>query len=301
MDCDHGLGCCSPPVKLSLSYLPPLRWDDLLNFLRKRAVKGVEAVTDHTYSRSFSLGGTKGVFEVKPSRRGCHSLDVSLYGAGPASIKSVERRVRAMFDLDADPAAIASHLCRDRRLASLVRDAPGMRIPRTWDPFEAIVRAVLGQQISLVGAITIAGRLVERFGRHLKGGGAITRMFPGPSDIMNADLSGIGIPSSRVRSLSAVSQALLDRRLRLNGSTAGKRLEDLMAIPGIGPWSANYVALRGLGESDAFPESDLAIRKALDVLGYSKDRTTRRRQIERLSPWRGYAAIYFWYAMAARG
>jgi len=238
---------------------------------------------------------------VKPSRRGCNYLDISLYGAGPASIKGAVRRIRAMFDLDADPAAIASHLCRDRRLASLVRDAPGLRIPRTWDPFEAIVRAVLGQQISLAGATTITGRLAERIGRHIEGGGAIMRMFPEPSDIVNADLSGIGIPSSRARCLSAVSQAILDRRFRLNGSTARRVLENLKAIPGIGPWSANYVALRGLGESDAFPDSDLAIRKALDVLGYSKDRITRRRQIERLSPWRGYAAIYFWHTMAAKG
>lgn len=287
---------------LSLAYRPPLRWEELIAFLGKRAVNGVEEVTEHSYRRSISIGSATGILDAKPARNGSSQIDVSLQGVDPAALGHAVRRIRRMLDLDADPLAIAGHLSRDRRLAPLVKAAPGTRLPVAWDPFEAIIRAVLGQQISVAGATTIVGRLARRFGRQIDSGGTITRVFPVPSDLAHADLSSIGIPASRAKTLVAVSQAVLDRRLRLDGSAAPEKLEkDLQLIRGIGPWSAHYVSLRGFGEPDAFPESDLGIRKTLDALGYPRDPHQRKQEIDALAPWRGYAAMYLWHALSSGG
>jgi len=290
------------PITLSLAYRPPLRWEDLLAFLAKRAVPGVEEVTEKAYRRSISIGRATGVIDVRPGRDLRNELRVSLAGIEPALVGHVVRRVRRMFDLDADPLSIGGHLRRDVRLAPLVAAAPGMRLPLTWEPFEAVVRAVLGQQISVAGAVTIAGRLAERYGRPVDGGGTILRLFPGPSELAGADFSGFGVPVSRARALAAVARATRDGRLRFDDSVRPGELEKvLQSIPGIGPWSVQYIALRGMGEPDAFPESDLGIRKALDALGYPKHSGQRKEAIALLAPWRGYAAIYFWRALSAGG
>ena len=289
-------------ITLSLSYRPPLAWDQLISFLEKRAISGVEEVERSSYRRSISLGRAMGTFEIKPSRSGKNELDVALRGIEPAMLGRAVRRIRRMFDLDADPIAITGHLCRDARLAPLVNAVPGMRLPLTWEPFEAVVRAVIGQQISVAGAVTILGRIAEGHGRHIDGGGTIKRVFPTASDISRADVSGLGAPTSRARCLKEIARALIGNRLRLDGSQQPPKVEsDLRSVPGIGPWSAQYISLRGLGEPDAFPESDLGILKALDELGYPADRSRRLEMIDRLSPWRGYAAIYLWHALARGG
>ena len=289
-------------ITLSLAYRPPLPWEHLILFLAKRAISGVEEVEQESYRRSISLGRATGTLEVRPSKTGKNELAVSLSGMEPAVLGRAVRRIRRMFDLDADPLAIANHLSRDERLAPLVSGVPGMRLPLTWDPFEAVVRAVLGQQISVAGAVTIAGRIAERHGRRIDGGGTITRVFPTASDISRADFSGIGMPVSRARCLTEVARAVVGKKLRLDGSEQPRKVEsDLRCIPGIGPWSAQYVALRGLGEPDAFPESDLGIVKALDALGYPADRSQRKEMTDHLAPWRGYAALYFWHSLARGG
>jgi AraC family transcriptional regulator, regulatory protein of adaptative response / DNA-3-methyladenine glycosylase II len=289
-------------ITLALAYRPPLRWEDLMTFLGKRAVSGVEEVTERAYRRSISIGRAKGILEVRPGRDGANQVTASVEGIEPAVLDQVVRRIRRMFDLDADPLSIAAHLSRDPRLAPLVRAAPGMRLPLTWDPFEAVVRAVLGQQVSVAGAVTIAGRLAQRYGRPIEGEATITRVFPSASELARADFSSIGIPSQRARTLAAVARATLDGLLLFDGSVAPEALDkDFQSIRGIGPWSADYVALRGLGQPDAFPESDLGIRKALDRLGYPSDRRQRKEAIARLSPWRGYAAIYLWKSLSAGG
>lgn len=212
------------------------------------------------------------------------------------------RRVRRMFDCDADPAAIPGHLSSDKRLAPLVAAIPGMRLPLTWDAFEAVVRAVLGQQVTVAAAVTIAARIANSFGRRIDGGGTITRVFPAPSDLARADFSRMGMPASRAKCLSEVSQAIVRGQPRLDGSVAPYSVEsDLRSIRGIGPWTAQYVALRGLGEPDAFPESDLGIAKALDALRYPSDRNQRIEAIHCLSPWQGYAAIYLWQTLGSGG
>jgi AraC family transcriptional regulator, regulatory protein of adaptative response / DNA-3-methyladenine glycosylase II len=289
-------------ITLSLSYRPPYAWEHVLAFLRKRAIPGVEETTDSSYRRSISIGRATGTLAVQPAARGRNQLDVSLLGIEPAMLGHVVRRIRRMFDLDADPLTIAGHLSKDVRLARVVSAFPGMRLPLTWDPFEAVVRAVVGQQISVSGAVTIVGRLAERCGQRIDGGGAITRVFPTPRSLLRADFSGMGVPTLRTRCLVGVARAIVAKKLRLDGSVPPEKLElELRSIAGIGPWSARYVALRGLGEPDAFPESDLGIAKALDALGYPADRRLRKTQIDQLCPWRGYAAIYLWQALAQGG
>jgi len=289
-------------ITLTLSYRPPYAWDDVLAFFRKRAIRGVEEVTEHAYRRSISLGGSAGVLEVQRAARRENAVTVRLSGIEPALLGEAVRRVRRMFDLDADPKAIADHLSRDERLAPLVRKTPGMRIPATWDVFESAVRAVLGQQVSVAGAITIAGRLAERHGRAIDGEGSITRVFPGAAEIAHADVSRLGMPGSRASTLVTLARSALSGKLRTDGFAACEQLfEQLTAIPGIGPWSAQYIALRGQGEPDAFPDSDLGIRKALDSLGFPTRRGQRERALRALSPWRGYAAVYLWISLQKGG
>ncbi len=290
------------PVTLSLSYRPPLPWEQMLAFFERRAVAGVEEVTDGSYRRSIAIGRAAGTIEVRPGRPGRNEVNVAIHGIEPALLGHAVRRVRRMFDLDADPVVIADHVSLDARIRPLVRASPGVRLPLTWDPFEAVVRAVLGQQISVAGAVTIAGRLAERCGRPIDGGAAITRVFPGAAELAGADLGSLGIPAARTHTLAAVAQAVLSGTLRLDASASPEELEEaLRSVPGIGPWTAHYVLLRGMGEPDAFPESDLGIRKALDALGYPADPSRRRESLERLAPWRGYAAMYLWQAASAGG
>jgi len=292
----------APSITVALPYRPPYQWDALLAFLKTRAVRGVEHVTESSYRRSISVGDAIGLLEVTRAARGRNELAVSITGIEPALLGKAVRQTRRMFDCDADPLAIAEQLKRDSRLAPLVKAAPGMRIPATWDAFEAAVRAVLGQQISVAGAITIAGRLAERCGRPIDGGGSITRVFPGAAEVAAADLSTLGVPASRARTLRDVARAVLQGSVRLDGFAALGELEAaLLSVGGIGPWSARYIELRGLGEPDAFPETDLGIRKALDSLSFPRNQENRREALERLSPWRGYAALYLWSAAAAGG
>ena len=287
-------------ITVALSYRPPFAWDNLIEFLRARAVRGVEDVNGGSYRRSITIGSASGIVTVTPAGSGKNEIIASIQGIEPAMLGHAVRRVRRMFDLDADPLAIANHLASDKRLAPIVRSFPGLRLPLTWDAFEAVVRAVVGQQISVAGAITILGRIVERCGRCIDADGVLTRAFPAPRDVARADLSALGIPTARVRCLVNVARCIVSRKLTLDGQPENV-LRDLQAIAGIGPWSASYVALRGLGEPDAFPESDLGIRKALDALGYPKAGKERKAQVELLSPWRGYAAIHLWHALAQGG
>ncbi len=289
-------------ITLSLAYRPPFRWEQLIAFFARRAVSGVEDVTDEVYRRSVAIGRATGIIAVRPGPGDRNEVNVTIQGIEPALLGHAVRRIRRMFDLDADPLAIAGHLSSDARIRPLVAAASGVRLPLTWEPFEALVRAVLGQQISVAGAVTITGRLARQYGLPIDGDRTITRVFPGPAELAHADLGSLGMPASRARTLAEVSRAILERRLRLDGSMGPEELERaLRSIPGIGPWSAQYVSLRGLGEPDAFPESDLGIRKALEALGYPSEPRARREALERLAPWRGYAALYLWQGVPAGG
>ena len=295
------------PITLTLPYVPPYDWDAVLAYRAARAIPGVESVADGRYRRVIDGGR----LEVAPAVAGTRlrdrpALALSLWLPGGAvGLDRLVARARRMLDLEADPAAIADHLGHDKVLARRVARAPGMRIPGAWDPFELAVRAILGQQVSVAAATTLAGRLVTAFGTPLSAaapGVGLTHAFPSAARLAEAGetrLQGIGLTRARAATLAGVARAAADGTLVLDGARGLEAtVESLCALPGIGPWTAHYVALRGLLEPDAFPAGDLGLRKALAPRGsrVPLSEAALLARAERWRPWRGYAAIHLWHA-----
>jgi len=197
-----------------------------------------------------------------------------------------------MFDCGADPEAIAAHLGTDPLLAGTVARRPGLRLPCAWDPFELAVRAVIGQQISVAGARTICGRVVARCGEVAEGRlTRLTRLFPTPAQLADADLDGLGLTGRRISTLQNLARAVADGDVDLSAPRGPDTFAaELTALPGIGPWTAQYIAMRALGEPDAFPATDLGLRKAAPDV----DLNTRA---EAWRPWRAYAALHLWSSL----
>jgi DNA-3-methyladenine glycosylase II len=194
----------------------------------------------------------------------------------------VEPEIRFFFDLNADPRPIAAHLAKSRVLQRIVGKHPGLRVPRCWDPFELAVRAMLGQQVTVKGASTLAGRLVEQFGP------------PEAAILADADLASIGLPKARAESIRGFARAVCDQRIRFDGAISSQEMIGRMCeLPGIGPWTANYIAMRALGDPDAFPASDLGLLKAAHASSPRK----LEELAERWRPWRSYAAMYLWESL----
>jgi AraC family transcriptional regulator of adaptative response / DNA-3-methyladenine glycosylase II len=211
----------------------------------------------------------------------------------------VVESVRRLFDFNCDPAPIAEQLGRDRRLAALVRRHPGLRLPGAWAPFELAVRAILGQQVSVRGASTLAGRLVRRCGEptalDLPG---VTHLFPSAVRLAEADLASIGLPAARAEAIRALARAVADGSLVLDGSRELEAsIADLRALPGIGEWTAQYIAMRALHEPDALPAGDLGLRKALAKGGRRPSRTEVMTLAEAWRPFRAYAVLHLWRSL----
>ena len=290
-------GAPEPELVLRLAYRPPLAFDALLGFLAARAIPGVEEVRGSAYRRSVVWNGEAGVVAVERGRDERHLL-LRAPAALARGLAFLAARARRLFDLDADPAAIASHLARDPALARRLRRLPGLRVPGAWDGFELAVRAILGQQITVAGATALAGRLVERWGRPLaRGDGSLGALFPAAADLAAADLEGVGLPGARARAIRALAAAVRDGELELDApgdpARAATRLE---ALPGVGPWTVGYVALRALGEPDAFPHGDLGLRRSLAGSGDPLSPRELEARAEPWRPWRGYAAMALWLA-----
>jgi AraC family transcriptional regulator of adaptative response / DNA-3-methyladenine glycosylase II len=288
-----------PDVTLRLPFRPPFDWPALLAFLQARATPGVESVADGVYRRSLRVGGASGTVAVEPIP-GTHQLVARIRLDAPGVLIDVAERLRRIFDLGADPVVIAAHLERDRRLRPALAARPGLRVPGTWDGFELAVRAILGQQISVKGATTLAGRLAEAYGEPLeRGDGGVTRLFPTPEALAGARLTRLGVVASRARAIRALARAVAKGELVLDaGGEPGPTLHVLRALPGVGDWTAQVVAMRALREPDAFPASDLGLRRALG----RGDAAASARDVEQAAepwrPWRAYAAMYLWNAPA---
>jgi len=243
---------------------------------------------------------------VRPAREG-HALTLVVPGALTGDLHEIARRVRAMFDLDADMTAIRTHLARDPLLASAVRRRPGLRVPGAWDPFELAVRAILGQVVSVRAATTLAGRLAATHGHPLTAPSAGSqadggwRLFPGPGDLCDAALEVLGIPHPRadaVRALAAgISKGQIDLASFPDREIAVQALREL---PGIGAWTAEYIAMRALREPDAFPAGDLGLRAAAAAGSRRLSEAALRRRAEAWRPWRAYAAMHLWTIWAGR-
>lgn len=272
---------------LRLPYRPPLAWDELLAYLALRAIPGVERVDGRTYRRTVRVDGAPVVVELEHA---APAVTLTLAAPSAESLGSIVENARRAFDLDADPAQVALVLGRDRTLRPLVERRPGLRVPGAWDGFELAVRAVLGQQVSVRGATTLAGRLVARFGEPLGASeNGLTHVFPHPETLADADVAAIGIPGARAETIRQLARAAFTGALRLGASAPfDETRAALVALPGIGPWTAEYVALRVLRDPDAYPAGDLGLRHAGATLA----------RAEAWRPWRAYAAVHLWTAGA---
>ncbi len=273
-----------------LHFRPPYSWKGMLAFLAARATPGVEAVELGRYRRSISLNGSGGYFEVslEPEK---YSLAVHVQFGDPHSLFFIVERIRAMFDLSADWTDIARSLKSNAVLARQLEADPGLRVPGCWDGFELAIRAILGQQVSVKGATTLAGRIARIFGRPFLAATNLTHLFPSPAVLANAKLASIGLPRARAETIRALSRAVCDGQISFERITDTETfLSQLCEIPGIGKWTAQYVAMRALGEPDAFPSGDIGLLRALNL---SNSRELEQRA-EAWRPWRAYAAMYLW-------
>jgi AraC family transcriptional regulator, regulatory protein of adaptative response / DNA-3-methyladenine glycosylase II len=288
-------------VVLRFGYRPPYPWERLLAFLRRRAISGVEVTDATSYARTLRNGDARGWFRVRhlPSE---NALAVEISDGLVPALLPLRAAVRRLFDMDAEPAVIGAHFEDDVVLGPVTRAVPGLRLPGCADPFEVAVRAVLGQQISVAGARTLAGRLTAVFGEALPGAPAgLTHLVPSAdrlADAAPAEVAALGMPLARARTLVGLALAVRAGDVVLeNVADVPAAVTELRRLPGIGPWTAEYIALRGLHWPDAFPASDAGVRTALG----RADVATVIRRAEAWRPWRGYAVIHLWESLSLEG
>ncbi|AHX62335.1 AlkA N-terminal domain-containing protein [Aeromonas media] len=273
-------------LQLQLMYRPPFDAQAMLAFYRLRAIPGLERVDEHGYERRHRVGEQEGLVRIEPLEG--NRLRLTVQDLPPSALPDILYRVRRMWDLDADMVRIGKQLGQDSLLARIQGRWPGVRLPGGWDEYEVMLRAIVGQQVSVKGAITIMGRLVARtlaqFG---------TAQLPTQAQLCELNLDGIGMPGSRIRTLQGLASALASGKLTLGSASD----EQLLALPGIGPWTVAYWRLRCGLDTDAFPASDLVLQKALG--GGTK---LPVKEVETRSapwqPWRAYAASWLWHAMS---
>jgi AraC family transcriptional regulator of adaptative response / DNA-3-methyladenine glycosylase II len=271
------------PVVLRLATRPPWAVSQTLAFLAGRAVPGVESVSGRSYRRSLRTPAGAGLLEAWPEGE---RLAVRLRLPALDAIRSAVTAVRRLFDLDADPGSVDDVLSGDPVLAPLVGARPGLRVPGTVDGFELAVRAVVGQQVSVAGARTLLGRVCERAGEPVVAGGGLCRLFPTPEQLAATDLAGCGLTGGRAATVRSLARLAADGDLDLSpgGDLAAQR-SALLAVRGVGPWTADYVAMRALGDPDAFPAGDLVVRRVV---------ADRALDPDSWRPWRAYAAMHLW-------
>jgi AraC family transcriptional regulator of adaptative response / DNA-3-methyladenine glycosylase II len=281
-------------VELKISFREPYDFKSLLEFYRIRAIPGVENVrvdnVRESYQRSFVLDGKSGHLSVSQSG---NQLVCAVQGGSTSSLMRIMHKVRLMFDVDAVPEEINSVLCEDRIMRRLVKQRPGLRLPGAFDEFEIAVRAIVGQQVSVKGATTVMGRIADQYGAETEVG----RVFPSAERLADLDPASLPMPLKRARAIKLLAVAVADGQLAFDiGEQAF--YEQVIAIPGIGPWTAQYICLRGLSIPDSFLHGDLVIRKVAEkILGVSSEKEIINRA-EAWRPWRGYAAMHLWRASA---
>lgn len=281
---------------LQLSYRPPYDWPGMLAFLKARELKGVERVAGSFYARTVRLGDSRGWIKITQSEKKNTLLLEFAHSLAPV-LPALLNRVRDLFDLNARPEIISGHLAQDKVLGPLVKANPGMRVPGAFNGFELGLRAILGQQVTVKSATTVAGRLVASFGEPIVTPfPELNRLTPAPGRIARLDvnkLARLGIVAARCKSILGLAQAQASGKLSLdsgNHHDPEATIERLAQLPGIGPWTANYIAMRALRWPDAFPKEDIAVRNNLGGV------TTK--QAEEMSqawrPWRSYAVLHIW-------
>jgi AraC family transcriptional regulator, regulatory protein of adaptative response / DNA-3-methyladenine glycosylase II len=281
---------------LQLSYRPPYDWAGVLAFLKARELKGTEWVTDNFYARTVQMGNCKGWIKVTQSKKKNSLMMEFTHDLNPV-LPALLNRVRGLFDLNARPDIICRHLCKDKLLRPIVKANPGLRVPGAFNGFELGLRAILGQQITVQAATTIAGRLARAFGEPIVTPFAeLNRLTPTPARIARAGIGEIarnGIVSARCKSILALAQAEVSGKLSLDSGdhhNPDEAIQRLAELPGIGPWTAHYIAMRALRWPDAFPKEDIVVRNYLGgiVAKHAEEMSQTWR------PWRSYAVLYIW-------
>jgi AraC family transcriptional regulator, regulatory protein of adaptative response / DNA-3-methyladenine glycosylase II len=282
-------------IELRLPYRAPYDFEALLAFYARRAIPGVEAIEQGEYRRSFVIAGEPGWISVSKIP-GVPALRLHVHEVRPVQLGHVVSRVRRMFDVDADPQAIMRTLTRDKRLRPLIKRWPGQRLPGAWDGFELGVRAVLGQQISVAAARTLASRIVEQFGTPYPASAdaGLGALFPEPATLVEAELEAIGLTRARAATIRGFAAACMNGDIDFSAQqTLEQTVARLCRLPGIGAWTAHYMAMRTQSHPDAFPAGDLVLRK---IAGDGTPITERSMEsiAEAWRPWRAYAVMLLW-------
>jgi AraC family transcriptional regulator of adaptative response / DNA-3-methyladenine glycosylase II len=293
----------SAGIAVRLPYKPPYDWAAMIGFLSARAIPGVESVSTRRYARTLAVDGALGVVTVSPGAG--DFLIAEIRFAKVQALPAVIARIRRVFDLTADPALIGAHLSQDPALAWRVDERPGLRTPGAWDGFELAVRAILGQQITVTAARSLAAKLAEAYGERLDDPFAaklgLTRVFPGPERLVGQDIASHGMPRSRGAALEALARTVVaDPAIFAPRGDLDSAVAALKALPGVGEWTAQYIALRELREPDAFPHADIGLLRAMaDAAGVRPTPAELMARAEAWRPWRAYAAQHLWASDAA--
>lgn len=286
-------------VTLKLRYRPPYDWEGIIAFLAVRAVPGVETVAARRYARTLQIGEDRGVVAVEPGDG--DFLTATLRFQKLSTLPAVIARVRRVFDLTADPETIAAHLGEDPFLAPLVAARPGLRAAGGWDGFELAVRAILGQQITVAAARGLAARMTAAFGESLPtelSAEGLSRLFPTPERLAAADIASLGMPQSRAKALAGLAEAAVrDPHLFAPRASLEEAVARLRDLPGVGEWTAQYIAMRALREPDAFPHADIGLMRGIaSEFGRRPTPAELLARAEPWRPWRAYAALHLWAA-----
>ena len=269
-----------------------------MRFLRARAIRGLETVEPDRYCRAFDFEGDPGVVTVSNVPERC-LLSAAVHCGNVRALSSIARNIQRVFDTQTDIHVVSEHLAHDPQLAALLQQRPGLRTPGGWDGFELAVRAILGQQITIEGARNLACRMVARFGRPLpdsvRARTGLTQVFPTPETLANVDIASLGMPKARAAALQSLAAAVVaDRGLFDRAQSLEVTIERLRSLPGIGEWTAQYVALRAIRETDAFPHSDIGLLRGSANGGARPTPAALLARAERWRPWRAYAAQHLW-------
>jgi AraC family transcriptional regulator of adaptative response / DNA-3-methyladenine glycosylase II len=291
-------------VTLTLPYKPPYDWSAMIGFLSARAIPGVEHVRPGLYARTICIGEAHGTIEVRPAkpRQGRHALLATIRFPAITALPAIVDRIRRIFDLGADPIVIEEQLSRDPRLAPLVAARPGLRVPGAWDGFELAVRGILGQQITVKAATGLAGKLSAAYGTPLPSSDrCLSFIFPFPGQLAGADLAAtLGMPRARAAAISSMAAAVLaDPGLFAPAQGLEHAVTRLRALPGIGEWTAQYIAMRALREPDAFPAADIGLLRAVATATGRPNPAQLLLRAEAWRPWRAYAAVHLWTSAPA--
>jgi AraC family transcriptional regulator, regulatory protein of adaptative response / DNA-3-methyladenine glycosylase II len=291
---------------IELAFAPPYDWNSMIAFLAARAIPTVEVADDERYQRTIDVDGRHGTIEVMPG--GGDALTATIRFPEATAVPTIVGRIRRLFDLDTGVGPISAHLAADPVLGPLVAARPGLRVPGAWDGFELAVRAMLGQQITVTGARLLIGRLVEAHGERLRARSSseapgLSMVFPTTERVASADLTRLGMPRARAAAISGMAAvARADPDLFRPDGSLDAAIARLTALPGVGDWTAHYVAMRALRDPDAFPAADVGLLRAMaGPDGLRPTPAALLARAERWRPWRSYAAQHLWTELAASG